>query len=192
LATQVAHSHRTPCPLAHYTQADYANAVKADILIDDVRRKGFVTGIAVQSGKNTITIIADVADTKAATPVTLPVMRLTFTNTPLQQFIYASWQSFLAANSRKKAWTTGKSPQPVHDLIVNGIEPLVFFLPSAADNLRVIRDVVKAVAKEVGTADLAAVESEIAETDAAIDKLVYELYGLTKDEIKLVEESANK
>ncbi len=45
----------------------------------------------------------------------------------------------------------------------------------------------KSVAKEIGTSDLAAIEAEIAETDHAINQLVYELYGLTEDEIRLVE-----
>jgi hypothetical protein len=191
LNKQIAHSsNRAPCSLAHYIQADYANTIKAEKLIDDVQRKGFVTSIAVQSDKNTVTITAAVADTKQAAPVAVPILRLTFTNAPLQQFVYASWQGFLAANSRKKAWTPGKTPQLVYDFIVNGLEPLVFFLPDAADNLSVIRDVIKAVAKEAGTADLAAVESEIAETDIAINELVYKLYDLTSEEIALVESVA--
>lgn len=192
LNKQIAHSHRTNCTLAHYIQKDYASAIKAEKLIDDVQRTGFVTGIAVQSGKNAITITADVTEKKTTEPVTVPVVRLTFTNAPLQQFIYASWQSFLAANSRKKAWTTGKTPQPVYDLIVNGLEPLVFFLPSATDNLPVIRTVMKAVATEAGTADLAAIESEISEADTAINRLVYDLYGLTEDEIAMVEGRAGQ
>ena len=65
----------------------------------------------------------------------------------------------------------------------------MFFLPDAAENLRAIRELMKAVAKEAGTADLAAVEAEIAETDAAINTLVYELYGLTAEEQQLVERS---
>ena len=36
-----------------------------------------------------------------------------------------------------------------------------------------------------------ALERQIAATDAQIDRLVYDLYGLTEDEIKLVEEAAN-
>ena len=189
LATQIAHSHRTPCSLAHYLQKDYAGAVKETKLIDDVQRKGFVTGIAIAAAKNQITITAEVADTKQAVPVSMLVLRLTFTNEPLQHFIFAALQSFLAANARKKVWTPGKTAQSVYDLIVNSLEPLVFFLPDAAENLRAIRELMKAVAKEAGTADLAAVEAEIAETDAAINTLVYELYGLTAEEQQLVERS---
>ena len=48
----------------------------------------------------------------------------------------------------------------------------------------------KSVTKEAGTSDLAALEQEIADTDKAIDRLVYDLYGLTEDEIKIVEGSA--
>jgi hypothetical protein len=53
--------------------------------------------------------------------------------------------------------------------------------------LKAIRDLMKEVAKEAGTAGLAAVESDIAKTDKQIDRQVYELYGLMPDEIKVVE-----
>ena len=48
----------------------------------------------------------------------------------------------------------------------------------------------KSVAEEAGSADLAAIESEIKKLDAEIDARVYELYGLTPAEIKMVEDSA--
>jgi hypothetical protein len=37
-------------------------------------------------------------------------------------------------------------------------------------------------------AELTALERQVAATDAQIDRLVYELYGLTEQEIKIVEE----
>jgi hypothetical protein len=37
--------------------------------------------------------------------------------------------------------------------------------------------------------DKAALERQIAATDRQIDRLVYELYGLTEDEIKIAEEA---
>jgi hypothetical protein len=187
LMAEVLRSHRTDCSLAHYVQKDYAAAVTAEILIDDVRRKGFVRSIVVQSGKKHIIIAAEVSATKDAAPVVQPIVRLTFTNPALQQFIYASWRNFLETNARKKTWTTGKTAQPIYDLILNGIQPLAFFQMDAADNLRAIRDLMKSVAKEVGTSNLAAVEHEIADTDEAINQLVYQLYSLTDEEIQIVE-----
>ena len=38
-----------------------------------------------------------------------------------------------------------------------------------------------------GSSDLARIEREIEVTDREIDELVYELYGLSEDEIKIVE-----
>ncbi|HVM62437.1 MAG TPA: TaqI-like C-terminal specificity domain-containing protein [Verrucomicrobiae bacterium] len=189
LLTEIGHVNRTDCSLAHYLQKDYAAAVTAEILIEDVRRKGFVHRIVVQPGKKHIIIAAEVSDAKDAAPAIQPIVRLTFANPALQQFVYASWRSFLETNARKTSWTTGKTAQPVYDLIVNAIEPLAFFHPAAAANLNAIRDLMKSVAKEVGTSDLAALEQEIADTDKAIDHLVYDLYGLTEDEIRIVEES---
>jgi hypothetical protein len=109
-----------------------------------------------------------------------------FKNDALRQFIYASWRQFLGDNSRKKKWTTGKRPEAIYPLIVNTLEPLVYFSASAGDNLRTIRDLMKSVAEESGSADLAAIESEIEKLDTEIDARVYELYGLTEDEIKIV------
>jgi len=190
LQKKVAHSNRTPCTLAHYLQKDYAAAVTAEILIDDVQRKGFVHEIQVASDKNQITVSARVSDDAKGEPRAQPIVRLAFSNEPLQHFVYAMWRRFLDENSRKKKWTPGKTPQPIYQLIVNTLEPLVFFQPAAADNLKAIRDLMKDVAKEAGTADLAAVESNIATTDEQINQLVYELYGLTEAEIKVVEGAA--
>ena len=114
-------------------------------------------------------------------------LRLAFKDDALRQFIYAAWRQFLDANSRKKKWTTGKKPEPIYPLLVNTLEPLAYFSPGAGDNLRTIRDLMKSVAAEAGSADLAAVESEIQQLDREIDQRVYELYGLTPDEIKIVE-----
>ena len=50
----------------------------------------------------------------------------------------------------------------------------------------------KAVAAEAGSADLAAIESEIKKLDTEIDQRVYELYGLTPEEIKIVESAAKQ
>ena len=42
---------------------------------------------------------------------------------------------------------------------------------------------------ETKKSEAQALKSEIDKTDAEIDAMVYELYGLTEDEIKIVEES---
>jgi len=72
-------------------------------------------------------------------------------------------------------------------LLVNLLEPLVCFNAAAGDNLRAIRDLMKTVAEEAGSADLAALELEIKQLDREIDQRVYELYGLTDAEIKIAE-----
>jgi hypothetical protein len=105
----------------------------------------------------------------------------------MAQIFQCSWRQFLDENSRKKKWTTGKKPEAIYPLLVNTLEPLVYFHFSAGDNVRAIRDLMRSVAAEAGSADLAALEAEIARLDREIDERVYELYGLTEDEIRIVE-----
>jgi len=116
------------------------------------------------------------------------VLRLAFKDDALREFIYACWRRFLGEHSRQKKWTKGKKPETVYPLLVNSLEPLIYFSPDAGDNLRAIRDLMKAVADEAGSADLAAIEAEIEKLDGEIDKRVYDLYELTPQEIKIVED----
>ena len=215
LSRLIAHTpNRTPCNLAHYLQKDFAAAVQPDILIDDVQRTGFVHEISIESEGSQITLSATIADAmvsaraaRAAVDASStatddgassatrggahappqPILRLTFQDEALQHFIYARWKQFLADHARQKKWTKGKKPEAIHPLLVNTLEPLVCFSFGAGDNLRAIRDLMKAVAAQAGRADLAALESEIEQLDREIDERVYELYGLTGDEIKIVE-----
>ena len=191
LHRKIAHSqNRTACNLAHYLQKDFAAAVKEEILMDDVQHTGLVHEIRLESNGNELTLTAVVAEKPADKPRALPVLRLTFKDEALRQFIFSSWRRFLDENSRKQKWTKGKKPEPVYPLLVNTLEPLVYFNASAGDNLRAIRDLMKAVAEEAGSADLAVIESEIKKLDAEIDQHVYDLYGLTEAEIKIVEGAA--
>ncbi len=184
----IRHSQRTPCNLAHYLQEDFAAAVKPEILLDDVQRAGFVHEIRVESDGKEITFTATVADTPDGAARPLPLLRLAFKDDALRQFIHASWRQFLAEHSRQKKWTKGRQPGPVFPLVANTLEPLVYFDTGAANNLGAIRDLMRAVAKEAGSADLAAVELEIKKLDAEIDDRVYELYGLTAEEREIVEQ----
>jgi type I restriction-modification system DNA methylase subunit len=186
----IVHSQRTPCPLAHYLQKDFAATVKAEILIDDVQRTGFVHKISVKPEGKILTLIASVSGTPEDAPFSLPVLRMSFKDEALRHFIYASWRHFLAEHSRQRRWTKGKKTEQIYPLLVNTLEPLVYFSPAAGDNLRAVHDLMGAVAQAAGTADLAAVESEIRQLDFAIDAAVYELYGLTEEEIRLVEGAA--
>jgi hypothetical protein len=186
-ARKIHHSNRTPCNLAHYLQKDFADPLKPEILIADVKQTGFIHEIKMESDGKQITLIATVTDKLEGEQQPLPVLRMTFKDDALRQFVYASWRQFLEQNSRKHKWTKGKKPEAIYPLLVNTLEPLVYFSASAGDNLRAIRDLMKSVAEESGSADLAAIESEIEKLDAEIDERVYELYGLTPDEIKIVE-----
>src|SRR5207247_7666501 len=113
--------------------------------------------------------------------------RLMFKDDALREFTYACWRQFLAEHSRQKKWTKGKKAEAIHPLLVNTLEPLVYFNPAAGDNLRAIHDLMKAIAEEAGSSDLAALETEIARLDREIDERVYELYELKPEGSKIVE-----
>ena len=181
--------NRTSCSLSHYLQSDFSDALKHELLIEDVQQSGFVHEIELESSGSQITLSAAVAPSSLRSDATshVPLLRLTFKDESLRQFIYACWRQFLDDNARKKKWTAGKRPEPVYPLIVNTLEPLFYFSPNAGDNLRAIKDLMQATAQEAGGADLAALEAEIKKLDAEIDGRVYELYGLTDEEINIVE-----
>jgi type I restriction-modification system DNA methylase subunit len=188
LLRKVAHTaNRTPCALAHYLQKDFAAVVKHEILLDDVQRAGFVHALKVESEGEQVTVQATVADEAQGGPRPTPILRLEFKEDSLRQFVYACWRHFLDDHARQKKWTKGRKPEPVYPLVVNLLEPLVYFSASAGDNLRAIRELMQAVASEAGSSDLATLETEIARLDGEIDARVYELYGLTAEEKAIVE-----
>jgi hypothetical protein len=187
LSKLIAHTQRTPCNLAHYLQTDFAAALKSEILVDDVQSAGFVHEIRLEPKGKELALAATVADAQDGATHPLPVLRLAFKDDSLRHFVYACWRRFLDDHSRQKRWTKGKKAEAVYPLLVNTLEPLVYFEPTATDNLRAIRQLMKAVAEEAGTADLAALEAEIEKLDREIDDRVYELYELTPEEIKIVE-----
>jgi adenine-specific DNA-methyltransferase len=191
LSQKIHHEHRTPCSLGHYLQKDYAGAVTPETLINDVMRKGFLHKIDIASDNATLVLSAHISAKAKDEPEIVPVLRLRFAHASLRQFVYAGWQQFLTENARRRRWTTGRQPEEIYRRIVNTEEPLVFFHAGAVDNLRAITSLLEGVAAEAGVSDLAALEKEIKETDEKIDKLVYELYELTPEEIAVVEAQAN-
>jgi type I restriction-modification system DNA methylase subunit len=190
LEKEIHHKNRTPCNLAHYLQNDFLGTVKPEILIDDVQHMGIIHEINVKPEGNSLTFIASVSENANGEAFPVSVLLLMFDNDALREFIYACWRRFLGEHSRQKRWTKGKKPESVYPLLVNTLEPLIYFSPDAGDNLRTIRDLMKAVADEAGSSDLAAVETEIEKLDGEIDARVYDLYGLTPEEIKIVEGGA--
>lgn len=187
LREKLRHQHRTPCSLGHYLQPDYASAITPETLINDVMQKGFLHGIGVETDNGALVLSAEVSATAKGEAETIPLLRLRFAHAAFRQFVYACWQQFLADHARRKKWTSGKQPEEIYRRIVNTEEPLVFFHAGAADNLRAITALLEAVAAEASVSDLAALEAEIKATDEEIDRLVYDLYELTAEEIALVE-----
>lgn len=62
-----------------------------------------------------------------------------------------------------------------------------FDLPSVTNLAESIKPTLAQLEKEIGADDILAIQSEIAETDKTIDKMVYELYELTPEDVAVVE-----
>ena len=105
----------------------------------------------------------------------------------MRQFGYACWRRFLDEHAPQTNWSKAKKCEPIYPLVVSLVEPMVYFAPGVGNNLRLIRETMEAVAREAGSADLAALETEIERVDGEIDAAVFELYGLTPEEVALLE-----
>jgi type I restriction-modification system DNA methylase subunit len=187
LARQIRRLDRAPCNLAHYLQRDFAAVVKHTILVEDVRQAGFLHRVEAVPEGETLALLAAVAQTAESEPRPVPILSLEFKDPALRQFVHTCWGQFLQQHARQKRWTKGKRPEPIYPLVVNLLEPLLRFSGNAGDDLRLIREVMGAVAREAGSSDLAAVQGEIAELNGRIDRCVYELYGLAPDERAIIE-----
>lgn len=116
---------------------------------------------------------------------------MTIADDKLRFFIFYGIRQFLRDNARKKKWGDGK----LLALVLEAIEVPVFLSRGVHDmenHLKTLKLVLAEMKKHSPLHNLTELEREIAATDEEIDQLVYKLYELTKDEIKLVEEATGK
>jgi hypothetical protein len=141
---------------------------------------GTVTGFRCEMDDKTIQITAQVADDWK------PVVDMTVVDQKLRLFILYGIRQFLRDNSRKRKWGEGK----LLALTLETIQVPVFLSHGVHDvdtQLRTLKLVLAEMKKHSPLLNPTELERNITATDRQIDQLVYELYGLTKEEISLVE-----
>ena len=96
------------------------------------------------------------------------------------------FQYFLRINSRSKidSYPDDWKDVPIKSISLDKQEPLV----KLSERMISLNKKLSSIGNKK-TSETAKIEEEIKRTDAEIDVLVYKLYGLTPEEIKIVEES---
>jgi hypothetical protein len=110
--------------------------------------------------------------------VKIRAFKCKFADEKLRKFLYYSIKTYTRAGMLGKG--------NLYERILKVKIP--HFDPNPEKNLKIIYGIVKPYLK--ATDEYNKIRDEINKIDETIDQKVYELYGLTKDEIKIVEESA--
>jgi len=121
------------------------------------------------------------------------VAHLTIPDEDFRLFLFFALRQFLHENRRKKVWVRGRVLRGVLEALC---VPVLVPASAAANLVRIARLVAdfRAQCPPVGAQSLAPLhlselERTLRETDAEIDRRVYDLYGLTEEERRVVEES---
>ena len=121
-----------------------------------------------------------------------------FEDTLLKEFFVLSIKSYLAKNERKRYW----SKEKIWEALVEIMIPRS--VPNEIADVRNIKRLVRTLGEvyndmmedefkdsPVKELDLCGIEKMIEDVDSEIDQKVYELYGLTAEEIEIVERSVH-
>jgi len=115
------------------------------------------------------------------------VARLTIPDEDFRLFLFFALRQFLCENRRKKVWVRGRV---LHGLL-EALDVPVLVPASAAANLSRIAQLMADFRTQCPPEGLhlSELERTLQETDAEIDRRVYDLYDLTEEERQIVEES---
>lgn len=108
----------------------------------------------------------------------IPVLRCQFENVSFRRFLLYAFQNY------KKRWGSGN----LLTIILN--TPIPCFDKNPDKNKQTIEKIMKEFLKAVEEKER--LEKEVQQTDNTIDSRVYELYGLTPEEISIVENSSKQ
>lgn len=126
-----------------------------------------------------------------------PLVEIEPANEDLRLFILLAARRFLAENARRKVWKLpgAKAPRRTVDVVLGSLVLPLWSLPHgsgdrAETNLRKISELMAALRKDVqGEINPSVLEAERDSLDQEIDEIVFDLYGLTDEERRLIRET---
>ena len=179
---------------AYYAHSKYRETHLVRVGLANANARGVVTGIAIDEDEERLAVRVNV-ETAGETPL----VSLRVENKDLRRFLLLSLRADLHTKRRKKKWSRGRLLRGA----LNALEVPVLVETSASANLDAIADLMAEVrrraaerlAEELGERAselndplaLSHIEATLAATDRQIDTLVYELYGLSPEEIAVIE-----
>jgi len=154
---------------------------KTEKLID-MDLKGKVTAIEVEDEQESLVLKAKYGDEEDL----VPIIRIHIKDNELRKFFYYTMKTYLMEKAKTRMWGQGK----IVDVVLNALEIPGFEVNTEKEKER-IRKLMSEFFKSSPIKDksLSEVEKEIQATDDMINKKVYGLYGLSEEEVKIVEES---
>ena len=167
------------------------NIVKSQELID-YKEKGKVIKIDCKEHNNFLILKVQLEDEKDF----VDMLKICFEDDLVMRFFHFSINTYLLENERKKYWSKEgiwevldeiKIPrsEPNKTTDVKNIKQLMNIFEEAYQD-KLSTEFKESPVKEL---NLTKIEEEIEKTDNQIDQKVYELYGLTEEEIEIIEKS---
>ncbi|MBI4028670.1 MAG: Eco57I restriction-modification methylase domain-containing protein [Verrucomicrobia bacterium] len=174
------HPHeRKPLGDTYWNRPGYVPLIEKKSLVK-ASDLGEIAGLRCEMVGNTVRIDACLADDWK------PSIEMNIADDKLRHFIFYGIRQFLRVNTRKRKWGDGK----ILETILDEIQVPMFQLHRVYDHethLNTLQLVLAEMKKESPLCNLSDLERDIADTDREIDQLVYRLYGLSPEEIQIVE-----
>lgn len=148
----------------------------------DTDLKGKVTAIEVEDEGEYLVLKAKYGDEEDF----VPIIRIHVKDNALRKFFYYTMKTYLMEKVKTRMWGEGK----IIDVVLNSLE-----IPRFETNIEMDKGRIRKLMSEffksspIKDKSLSEVGKEIQRTDSLIDQKVYGLYGITKSEIKIIEES---
>ncbi|MEW6096841.1 MAG: N-6 DNA methylase [bacterium] len=167
---------------AYYIKADYSKYIEKKAHIP-AQTQGEVFGIKIYEENNSLYFKVD-----SEPEVSTPVLELIIKDENLRLFIFYTINKFLIEKRKKKKWGEGK----VVDIILGNLITLVYKTPARLHSIEYNLDRINLMMNEfrakVSNPHLTKIDMEIERIDDQIDNLIYKLYDISEDEIKIIKE----
>jgi len=168
---------------AYYDHSEYRGThIECQPLID-ANEKGEVTGIRVDENPDTQSLqIASKVDDQWC-----DIARLNIASEDFRLFLFFGLRAFLQEKRRKKIWARGKILRG----ILEALQVPVLVVAKADLNIKRIKQFMDEFERKCPSEalHLSQLEATLRDTDAQIDDLVYDLYGITAEEREIIEAS---